>query len=603
MMATFKGTQRVDRLKGTARRNSLLGLGGNDRLFGLKGSDILDGGKGNDILEGGIGSDELIGGRGRDQLIGGRGDDIYNVDSTDDRITERSNQGTDTVQASINWTLGAGLENLTLLGNAIVGIGNALNNVMIGNSANNTLDGRGGADSLSGKLGDDTYVVDNTGDLILELNSQGTDTVQASIDWMLGDNLEILSLQGAAISGTGNSLNNTVTGNNANNILDGGSGADSLSGGLGNDTYVVDSYSIFDPRDRITELPNQGIDLVRSSVNYFMDDNVENLEFLGAANHSGYGNNLNNAMTGNVGDDYLTGGGGQDQLIGGQGNDIYVVDDVGDRVTEQANEGTSDSVFASVDWTLGANLESLFLEGSAVRGSGNELDNSILGNSFDNLLDGAGGSDFMIGGKGNDTYIVDDDQDLITEFSGEGIDLVRSSTDSYSLNDNVENLELLSLAEIGSGNSLDNKITGNSAVNALTGLAGNDTLTGGQGSDGFVFTGLQTQTFVNADIGLDLITDFSLRDGDAIGLPQQVFGLGSASGFGFSVSSEFASVIDDASAAASLATIVFSNATQTLFYNPNRSAAGFGAVGASGAFAVINIIDGQTLTASSFLIV
>src|SRR5207249_1627598 len=152
-----------------------------------------------------------------------------------DVVTKNAGEGTDTVQSSIAYILGANVENLTLTGtSAINGTGNTLNNVLTGNSAANVLDGGTGADTMAGGTGDDTYVVDNAG--------EGTDTVQSAVTYTLAANVENLTLTGAsAINGTGNTLNNIITGNSTANVLDGGAGVDTLVGGTGDDTYVVDN--------------------------------------------------------------------------------------------------------------------------------------------------------------------------------------------------------------------------------------------------------------------------------------------------------------------------------------------------------------------------
>ncbi len=90
---------------------------------------------------------------------------------------------------------------------------------------------------MSGGTGDDIYVVDSATDAVTEAASAGTDTVQTTVTSTLGANVENLTLTGtAAINGTGNTLNNSLTGNTANNSLSGGDGADTLTGGAGNDT-------------------------------------------------------------------------------------------------------------------------------------------------------------------------------------------------------------------------------------------------------------------------------------------------------------------------------------------------------------------------------
>src|SRR4030065_278050 len=134
-------------------------------------------------------------------MVGGTGNDTYIVDSTSDITTESSSTGgTDTVLSSVTWTLGSNLENLTLTGSsALSGTGNDLDNILTGNSGNNTLtgnagndtlDGGSGSDTMRGGVGNDTYVVNATGDVVTENANEGTDTVNSTITYTLGNNLE-----------------------------------------------------------------------------------------------------------------------------------------------------------------------------------------------------------------------------------------------------------------------------------------------------------------------------------------------------------------------------------------------------------------------------
>jgi Ca2+-binding RTX toxin-like protein len=250
----LKGSLKEDEIFGLAGDDRIRGLSGDDRLFGDEGNDSLKGGFGNDILSGGAGNDILHGGKGADQMAGGQDDDTYIVDDVGDVIRERRDQGIDNVQASVSFKLTANLENLTLTGTeAINATGNKLSNTLTGNSANNTLKGLGGGDRLFGNEGDDVldggldgdimsggsgndrYIVDNEGDQLIENASEGIDTVEASVDFTLGANLENLVLTGTAVSGTGNELANQLVGNAGNNVLNGGANSDELIGNDGND--------------------------------------------------------------------------------------------------------------------------------------------------------------------------------------------------------------------------------------------------------------------------------------------------------------------------------------------------------------------------------
>jgi Ca2+-binding RTX toxin-like protein len=352
-------------------------------------------------------------------MEGNVGDDTYVVDHVGDVVEEAMGAGADTVRSAITLTLADNVENLVLTGiSAINGVGNELANLLVGNSAANVLDGGLGADNLQGGLGNDTYVVDETGDAVVEASSAGTDVVQSAISWALAANVENLLLTGAdEIDGTGNGLANTISGNAAANILDGGAAADAMAGGLGNDTYVVDHAS-----DVVTEAAGAGIDLVQSSITHVLAANVENLTLVGGGAINGTGNTLVNALTGNAAANILNGGTGADAMIGGLGNDTYIVDNAGDMVTEAAGAGI-DLVQASVTHALAADVENLTLTGAgAINGTGNSLANAIIGNAGANTLDGAGGADTMTGGLGNDTYVVDNALDKAVEAAGGGTD-------------------------------------------------------------------------------------------------------------------------------------------------------------------------------------
>jgi VCBS repeat-containing protein len=185
-------------------------------------------------------SDTLWGSTGADTLFGDKGDDTYFVNHTGDVVVETKNQGNDLVASSISYTLTDNVEALVLIGTAALdGTGNTLNNILVGNAAANQLDGRAGADTMSGGAGDDTYIVDNTGDSVNENAGEGIDSVRSSVSYVLGANVENLTLTGTgAINATGNALANVIIGGAGGNRLSGAGGNDTLRGGSGND--VID---------------------------------------------------------------------------------------------------------------------------------------------------------------------------------------------------------------------------------------------------------------------------------------------------------------------------------------------------------------------------
>jgi serralysin len=248
------GGNGADKLYGEDGRDTLMGGDGDDTLNGADGLDVLTGGGGadsvagglgNDILTGDDGNDVLNGGAGADSMTGGLGDDTFYVDNLGDIVIEGATGGTnDRIVTSISYAIAPGtlVERLEINSSvstvAINLTGNGYANTLVGNSAANVLNGRAGADRMIGNGGDDTFYVDNVGDVVVEKSAAGgNDLVNSSIDFALPANVETLVLTGtAAINGTGNGLANAITGNAGNNVLTGAGGADTLSAGQGDDT-------------------------------------------------------------------------------------------------------------------------------------------------------------------------------------------------------------------------------------------------------------------------------------------------------------------------------------------------------------------------------
>ncbi|WP_276321798.1 calcium-binding protein [Herbaspirillum huttiense] len=321
--------------------DSVNGFGGNDRIYGEDGDDQLSGGEGDDLIDGGAGNDSMFGGWGNDRLYGGDGDDTL--------------MGNDIGNAS--------LFGLTVLPSD--------DDVIFGGAGNDSLMGNGGNDQLRGGTGNDKLY--------------------------------------------GGEGNDQLHGEEGNDQLTGGNGDDILYGGDGND-YLVGS-----------DIRANWLEPLPASV-------VGNDKL-----HGGAGDDT---LITAGGDDYLDGGAGNDHMEGGSGNDTYVVSSPGDVVLERDNGGY-DTVLAGSSYALTEFVEELhLLDGGNYNAGGNGLDNLIVGNSQDNVIDGATGADTMIGGKGSDSYFIDNPGDKVIELAGEGIDTVYSRI-STTLGENVENLVLL----------------------------------------------------------------------------------------------------------------------------------------------------------------
>ena len=537
-------------LASTANVENVVFIGTGDAL--LSGNALAN------ALTGGVGNDTLDGGKGADTLVGGKGDDVYFVDNPGDQVSEAANEGTDTVRASITWTLGDNLENLTLTTGSVSGTGNALDNAITGSSGNNllsgllgndtliglagndTLDGGVGADSLVGGDGNDVYVIDDAGDSVSEFAGGGTDTVRTglgtiALSFQFAEIENVIATSAAAFTATGNLYNNILTGNvgddqlfglggadtlngaAGNDTLDGGTGADSLVGGLGDDVYRIDDLG-----DIIKENAGEGADTVITTLTaYTLAKNVETLLSSGTGDFALTGNSLANRVVTGAGSDTLDGGAGADTLEGRLGDDVYFVDNIGDMLIDT---GGNDTVVSKISWSLAPDFETLRLGGiSSINGTGNDGANTLWGNAGKNVLDGGLGADTLHGGAGDDTYIVDNTGDRTIEVEAGvdqgGIDTVKTALAQWTLDDGIEKLLYTGLSAFhGTGNALANMLTGGTGDDLLEGLAGNDSLLGGAGNDTLsggtgadVLTGgLGADTFVltkGASDG-DSITDF-----------------------------------------------------------------------------------------------
>jgi trimeric autotransporter adhesin len=558
----LQGGMLDDTLTGDLNDNVIIGGSGDDTLSGSDGDDTLlsgfnyahelltrepagtlggPGGDGN-VIDGGDGEDHIHAFGVNDDISGGDGDDTIWVD---DGISAAIDGGEDTDTLYLHGNrigpvLGAS-GNIT--GIEVIGFhdGGGLNlynsNPQFNIGLDITLDA-----SLGGSPDDGILTV---------IAADGDDSLDGS---QIADSVTLV-LEG----GKGDDIFENVA---SANIV----GGDSFAGGDGIDTLDLDEYLaswggpavLVGGNSTVTgvEIINLHGSLTAGGINFIeLAIPLANTSSTGNITVNGYGlardfidgsrianstvslflngNGGDDVLTGGAGADMLNGGAGGDAMAGGLGSDTYLVDSTADSVTENTFGGLSDGVIASVDFTLGANLEELGLSGTAdIDGTGNGLGNEIGGNSGrnylyglggtdhlyggagdDNLfggegndtleggseadeLDGGTGADIMKGGTGNDSYVIDkapvfdgngvliEAGDVVIELANEGgSDLIMSSVNTV-LFANVENLWLTGTANLsGVGNFLDNLIVGNGAANALTGITGNDHLYGFGGND------------------------------------------------------------------------------------------------------------------------
>jgi Ca2+-binding RTX toxin-like protein len=451
------GETSTDNITGGSGNDLLFGHDGNDDLNGGLGDDLLVGGTGSDELIGDVGEDHLVGGAGADLLdggldadtmVGGADSDTYVVDDVADVVVEALNAGTDSIEtelAVLSLELIANVENLQYTGidaDPFVGTGNELNNVITGGDLGDTLSGLVGNDTLNGGLGSDVlnggdgndtlnggddddslnggigadtlnggagadtmlggadndiYVVNDAGDVVTEVAGAGTDRVDSELTYVLGANVENLTLTGgSAINGSGNALANVINGNGANNqlfgggdndtidggngsdLIDGGSGDDTLSGGTGDDTDNIIGGA---GNDTINLLAAGGAnDVIIYNAAGFGADILTNFDAIGgtAATQDRIDLSALGITAANLGTRVI------ESMVGS--NTLLTVRDASLNTigTIQVNGITNANIDAT-DYILAA--------GSA----------PINGTAVANTLNGTGGNDTMSGLQGNDT--------------------------------------------------------------------------------------------------------------------------------------------------------------------------------------------------------
>ena len=540
----LRGGSANDNLEGNEGNDYLLGHHGDDRMFGHDDQDFLVGGRGDDEMWGGNGSDILEGRKDHDRLYGGPGQDVL-----------AGEEGNDTLN------------------------GGGDDDILKGGSGNDVVDGGEGIDTISYGALDETFITGVEVNLqagtatehkletkfgqipqIVTYVDQLT-SIENAVGSVLDDTLMGNDITNQLLGGEGNDV---IEGQGGDDVLDGGEGADTLEGGTGNDTYIVDQHQ--DETIETLNTPMGGVDTVEVWMSEFfsqrtLDDGLENLTLVNTgqpinsyghgegnaqdnviryrdegdndpiqlffygregadqlfgdkANDVLRGNEDNDVLDGNGGDDMLDGGTGIDQMTGGTGNDRYIVDTMDDVLIEQAGEGI-DTVFASVDWVLGNHLENLELNGEAISGYGNGLDNEMKGNGLNNILLGNGGDDTIEGHGGHDKIRGNQGNDLIE--GGAGRDTIHGDEGHDIISGGDDNDVIMGDAGIDrlSGNEGADQLFGASIASVEPGFGERDVLTGGAGSDRFILGVREnSQVFYTGEDDADFafISDFTVGE-------------------------------------------------------------------------------------------
>lgn len=364
---------------------NIAGSAGNDDLSGSANDDNYEAGGGDDVIEASSGSDTIDGGAGEDEIV--------LLGSAADYQFKHNADGSTTVTSVGGWITGTEFCNVEMVrflaGDELIGVADLFTGA--GTDGDDLLNGTNGNDVVTALAGDDRIT-----------GGRGDDLIDG------GDGVDTAIFTGASGSYT------------AYRSEDGSIEVEASDGVDGYDTLVGVEWLEFlgdGIRIAVADVPVSGTSDNDTIIGTALIDDL-------------YGDDGDDVLAGMGGSDTLDGGAGDDIMTGGEGNDTYFIEDAGDIVIEAANEGVDQIFSSTTDYSLPANVEHLTLSyRGSVNGTGNALDNRIIGNFYDNRLEGLEGDDTLNGNGGSDILI-----------GGTGFDVVEfnySSTD-YSIRKDME---------------------------------------------------------------------------------------------------------------------------------------------------------------------
>ncbi|MBY0332901.1 MAG: hypothetical protein K2X49_19760 [Acetobacteraceae bacterium] len=412
----------IERLRGSVHADLIQGGASSILMRGWDGQDTLRGGSGHETLLGDDGDDHLAGGEGNDWLEGGAGLDTADFSAATSGVNVNLGQ-------QRAWADGQGGTDV------LIGIERVL-----GSAHGDRIAATVTTDEIRGGGGNDTiFLYDDVAWWAVMTGPVRADG-EAGDDWIAGNE--------GANSMSGGTGADTLYGNGGDDVLAGGTGDDLVDGGWGRDEADYRGAAagiVADLRPQVWT-SNGWAGLAQDGSGG--TDRLVSIEVVHGSQHGDHvtahdsamalnGHGGNDTLVGGAGADYLEGGDGDDVLdvmggtwnmaVGGAGNDVYVVRDGACIVVEQAGQG-HDRVEAWRDWTIDANIEALFLKGSAVNAFGgvagdllvgNAIGNGLYGNAGNDTLDGGAGADWLQGGAGSDVFRIAslaDAGDIIADF-------------------------------------------------------------------------------------------------------------------------------------------------------------------------------------------